>query len=83
MNTDDQELLRSNLGDRIKTLRKKNDLSIRQFALLAEIEHPQLINIEKGRVDLKLSTLNKIAKGFEIDLMSLFDFSELAKKDDK
>ncbi len=83
MNTDDQELLRSNLGDRIKTLRKKKDLSIRQFALLAEIEHPQLINIEKGRVDLKLSTLNKIAKGFEIDLQSLFDFSELAKKDDK
>lgn len=83
MNTDDQELLRSNLGDRIKTLRKKKDLSIRQFALLAEIEHPQLINIEKGRVDLKLSTLNKIAKGFEIDLKSLFDFSELANKGDK
>jgi transcriptional regulator with XRE-family HTH domain len=83
MNTDDQELLRSNLGDRIKTLRKKRDLSIRQFALLAEIEHPQLVNIEKGRVDLKLSTLNKIARGFEIDLMSLFDFSELANKDEK
>lgn len=83
MNTDDQEQLRSSLGDRIKTLRKKKKLSIRQFALLAEIEHPQLVNIEKGRVDLKLSTLNKIARGFKIDLMSLFDFSELRNKDDK
>ncbi|TCC91115.1 helix-turn-helix domain-containing protein [Pedobacter hiemivivus] len=77
MNTSDLELLKGKLGERIKGLREKRELSIRQFALLADIEHPQLINIEKGRVDLKLSTLNKIAKAFDMDLMALFDFSGL------
>ncbi|SDJ79784.1 DNA-binding transcriptional regulator, XRE-family HTH domain [Pedobacter sp. ok626] len=80
MNTSDLELLKGKLGERIKGLREKSELSIRQFALLADIEHPQLINIEKGRVDLKLSTLNKIAKAFGMDLMGLFDFSEINAK---
>ncbi len=73
METANFELLKEKLGVRIRALRDEKELSLRQFALLAEIEHPQLINIEKGRVDLKLSTLNKIAKGFEINLAELFN----------
>jgi len=69
----DQGSLREKLGERIRSLREGKGMSIRQFALLANIEHPQLINIEKGRVDLKLSTLNKISKGLEINLGKLLD----------
>ena len=74
METASLELLKEKLGERIRALRDIKGLSLRKFALLAEIEHPQLINIEKGRVDLKLSTLNKIAKGFEINVAELFNF---------
>ncbi|MEJ2880685.1 hypothetical protein [Pedobacter sp. GR22-6] len=53
MNTGDLESLRDQLGKRIKYLRENKGFGVRQFALIAEIEHPQLINIEKGRVDFK------------------------------
>jgi len=74
MNTGDLESLRDQLGKRIKYLRENKGFGVRQFALIAEIEHPQLINIEKGRVDLKLATIYKIAKALEMEIKDLFDF---------
>lgn len=72
METIDLETLKGKLGERIRRLREAREMSIRQFALHAELEHPQLINIEKGRVDFKLSTLNKISRGLDIELAQLF-----------
>lgn len=72
MDTHDLELLKSKMGERIRSLREQKGMSIRQFALLADMEHPQLINIEKGRIDLKLSTLNKIAKGLGCSIREFF-----------
>lgn len=63
--------LKEKLGEKIRSLRIAKALSLRAFALLADIEHHQLINIEKGRVDLRLSTLKKIADALEIGLAEL------------
>jgi len=68
------DLLKIKLGEHIRALRKEKGFSIRQFALQAGIEHPQLINIEKGRIDLKLSTLNKISCALDIELSKMFHF---------
>lgn len=65
----DPDLLK--FGENLARLRKEKGLSLRKLALLAGIEHHQLINIEKGRVDLRFSTLNKLAKGLEIDTKEL------------
>lgn len=73
---DDLDSLKNNLGSRITKLRKDKGLGVRPFALLAEIEHPQLINIEKGRVDIKLATIHKIAKALQIEIKDLFNFEE-------
>jgi len=62
------------LGKTIEGLRIKKQLSTRQFALLAGMEHHQIINIEKGRVDIRLSTLIKIAKVFDVKPKELLDF---------
>jgi transcriptional regulator with XRE-family HTH domain len=62
------------LGEKIENLRTDKKYSTRQFALLAEMEHHQLINIEKGRVDIRLSTLIKIAKVLEVHPKELLDF---------
>jgi transcriptional regulator with XRE-family HTH domain len=62
------------LGEKIEGLRTDKKYSTRQFALLAEMEHHQLINIEKGRVDLRLSTLIKIAKVLKVQAKELLDF---------
>ncbi|NRF38542.1 helix-turn-helix domain-containing protein [Pedobacter foliorum] len=77
MNIDDLDSLRDKLGKRIKGLREERGLGVRQFALIAEIEHPQLINIEKGRVDLKLATIYKIAKGLKVHPKELFNIEFL------
>ena len=63
------ESFKISLGNKVEALR-----SAKKFALLADIEHHQLINIEKGRVDIRLSTLVKIAKGLGIEPKELLDF---------
>jgi transcriptional regulator with XRE-family HTH domain len=62
------------LGEKIEERRAIKKLSTRQFALLAEMEHHQLINIEKGRVDIRLSTLIKISKVLGVEAKELLDF---------
>ncbi|MDB5129724.1 helix-turn-helix transcriptional regulator [Mucilaginibacter sp.] len=49
------------LGERIKSIRTGRNLGVRKFSQLADIEHHQLLRIEKGLVDIRLSTLRKIA----------------------
>lgn len=66
-----EDLFKLALGKRITSLRKERAHSLRKFALLAELEHHQLINIEKGRVDPRISTLRKIAAAFDISLPDL------------
>ncbi|NQX52269.1 helix-turn-helix transcriptional regulator [Pedobacter panaciterrae] len=73
MDIDDLDSLKDKLGKRIKELRAERGLGVRQFALMAEMEHPQLINIEKGRVDVKLATIYKIAKALKLHPKELFD----------
>jgi transcriptional regulator with XRE-family HTH domain len=63
----DSSLYNMGLGQRVAALRKSRGFKVRQFALLAEIEHHHLINIEKGRVDMRVSTLLRIAGVLEVD----------------
>jgi transcriptional regulator with XRE-family HTH domain len=70
--------LRLRLGEKIEELRSSKNLGVREFALIAEIEHHQLINIEKGRVDLRLKTLRKIAIGLDIEIQELFNFKKIS-----
>lgn len=71
---DNAKTFKEILGERIEERRVAKKLSTRQFALLAEMEHHQLINIEKGRVDIRLSTLLKIAKVLNVESKELLDF---------
>lgn len=69
-----EDNFKEKLGMRIENLRKEKGFGVREFALIAGIEHHQLINIEKGRVDLRLSTVVKIANGLEVEPKILLDF---------
>ncbi len=75
MSIGELDLLKEQLGKRIKELREERGFGVRQFALIAEIEHPQLINIEKGRVDLKLATIHKIAIALKVHPKELFEIN--------
>ncbi len=73
MSISDEEF-KKRLGKKIESLRVARNWGVREFALIADIEHHQLINIEKGRVDIRLKTLRKIAEGFSLTAKDVLDF---------
>ena len=66
--------MRRKLGQRIKALRKQQGLTIEKLAFENDLAKGNLSEIEKGAVDPKISTLERIADGLSISLKELFDF---------
>lgn len=66
MKTIDIHELKETIGKRIYQLRKEKGYSARKFAMLAEMEHHQILAIEKGSTDIRLSTLVKMCNALEI-----------------
>lgn len=64
---------RIKLGNKIKYLRKKNNISLKEAAEKAKISKSNLIRIEKGLVNTGLITLAKISKVLNIKLSELFN----------
>lgn len=60
-----------NVGERIKELRIKCGLTQKQLAEKAKISNSYLCDIEVGRTNPSLKTLEKICRAFEIDLKDL------------
>lgn len=77
MQQQDKKLLKL-IGKRIKRLREERNQSLNNFAFNdCLITSATLSRIENGLVDLKFTTLVKIANAFEIPLSKLlenFDF---------
>jgi len=68
--------IQTRLGERIVKLR--NNLGIRQvdLAFRAEMDDAFLRRIEAGKVNPTIKTLEKIAKGLDVEMKDLFDFEE-------
>lgn len=62
------------LGKQIKQLRKKKNLSLREFAFRCEMEKPNIARIESGRTRPTTVTLRIIAAQLDIKVRDLFDF---------
>jgi transcriptional regulator with XRE-family HTH domain len=61
-------------GKHLEKLRKQRKLSIRQLAYSSDLEYSQVQRIEKGKVNLALSTLIALSEGLEIKPQQLLDF---------
>ena len=59
---------------RIKQLRIAKGLTIEKLAYENDLSKGNLSEIERGMIEPKLNTLEKIAKGLDISLKELFDF---------
>lgn len=60
---------------RLRNLRKKYGYTQQKLAELANVEYKHIQRLEsKNPCDIKLSTLEKIAKAFGIPLSKLLDF---------
>jgi HTH-type transcriptional repressor of puuD len=49
-------------------------LSYRKLAQKCDIDHSNISKIEKGEVDLRISTIQELAKGLKVHPQELFDF---------
>ena len=62
------------LGEHIKSLRKKRKLTLENICYKNGLEPSTLSRIEKGLVEPKYLTLLKLAKAYDIKLSELLDF---------
>lgn len=73
MKTDgDIAAIRFNLGSRIRVLRKEQDLSQYAFASMINMDRTYILSVEKGRRNISIDNLTKIAGGLGISLSELF-----------
>lgn len=61
-------------GKRVEELRKNLGLSYRALAQKCDVDHSNISKIEKGEIDLRISTVQELAKGLEVHPKELFDF---------
>ena len=61
------------VGSRLRERRKHLKLNLDQLSILSGSSVPTLSNIERGKRDVKLSTLVALAAALRIDLTSLFE----------
>jgi len=61
-------------GKRVEMYRKKQNLSYRELAQKCDVDHSNISKIEKGEVDLRISTVQELAKGLNVHPKELFDF---------
>jgi len=67
--------IRLKLGRKIKELRKKYEYTQEKLSELANIDYKYLQKIEgKNPPALKIDTINRLAKAFNISISNLLDF---------
>ena len=65
-------MIRKKLGQRIKEKRLQLGLSQEKFALSINMDRTYFASIEKGRRNISILNIEKIAKGLNISLSELF-----------
>lgn len=60
-------------GENLKRLRLEKDLSYRKMSQRCEIDYSDISKIEKGGVNIQLSTIFELAKALDVAPRELFD----------
>lgn len=68
------KILCKKFGEKIKFLRKENDLKQDELAFLSKISPSYLSAIERGITDTTISTLKKLAKALNVEPSELLIF---------
>lgn len=69
----DREL--EELGQRLKDLRKHRKLRLLDMEILCGIQDSKLSRIERGLENIELHTVYKLAKGLQVEIREVFDYS--------
>ena len=74
LTTMDKLDFRMAFGKRVEMFRKRLNLSYRELAQKCDVDHSNISKIEKGEVDIRISTIQELAKGLDVHPQELFDF---------
>jgi len=66
-------MIKIKFGNKVKLLRNKFGISQEKFALMIDMDRTYLSSVEKGKRNISIENINKIAKGFKISLKELFE----------
>ncbi len=70
-----KEPIRFKFGKRVRALRQKKGWTQQQLAEMAELDYKHIQRIEsKNPTDVKLETIDKLAKAFKFSCAKLLDF---------
>jgi transcriptional regulator with XRE-family HTH domain len=61
-------------GKHLRRLRERKGISMRQFAVQADMEYSQLSKIERGVINTTISTVLVLAQTLQIEPAALMDF---------
>ena len=61
-------------GTNLKKIRKAKLLSYRQLSHNCNIDYSDISKIEKGEINITLTTMNDLASGLEVHQKELLDF---------
>ncbi len=67
-------MIKDDVGNRIKYLRKQMGLSQEKFALKAEIDRTYLAGIESGKRNVTIQSIEKIVNALEISMKDFWNF---------
>ena len=65
-------MITEKFGKRVQLLRKEKNLSQEKFALLIGMDRTYYASVEKGRRNISIKNIEKIANGFGISISELF-----------
>lgn len=61
-------------GEKVKTIRKSQNVSQEKLAELAELDRTYISDIENGKRNVSIETVFKIAKALDKPMVSFFEF---------
>ena len=65
-------MIKKKFGERVKLLRKNQEMSQEKFALKIDMDRTYLASVESGKRNVSIENIEKIEKGLEISLEELF-----------
>jgi len=68
------KVLLEKVGNRIKELRAKSDLSQEKLAFACELDRTYIGSVERGERNIAILNLSKIAKALDVPLSNLLNF---------
>jgi transcriptional regulator with XRE-family HTH domain len=72
-----EETILIQFGKQVRMLRQKQNISQEKLALIADLDRTYISGIERGKRNISLLNISKIADALHIELTTLFDFDKV------